>query len=115
MGPPYLTCLFLGVDYSSNEAAKSFYTFLITVTADFTRNDSSLEDIENFFSNSCGMGTLRIQKYLNYYSKNRNKIIFSLLNLGSHLPHLTGVRWKIDYIVKVKIIYFDRFDAIKWD
>lgn len=60
-----------------------------------------MEDIEQFLLNYCGINSSRKQKYLEHYERNKNKIVFSLLNLGTYLPHLTDVRWKMDYIVKV--------------
>lgn len=73
------------------------------MTADFVRNNNSLEDIEQFLLNSCKIIPPRVQQYLQFYEKNKTYIQFMLLNIGTYLPHLTDVKWKIDYIVKVII------------
>lgn len=89
---------------SFNTTAKRFHNFLIAVTADFARNNISLEEIEQFLGESCHIALPRVKKFLEYYKKNIINIEFSLSNIGSFLPHITNVKWKMDYIVKVIIL-----------
>lgn len=98
----FLTYVFLGLNSNtSNEIINEFYSCLLTITSDFVRHNYILQDIQQFLLHSCRIVSSRVEKYLEYYEKNKSYIQFTLLNIGTYLPHLTDVKWKIDYIVKV--------------
>lgn len=73
------------------------------MTADFVKNDLNCEEIDDFLLNVCSIAKSRVQKYLRCYENNKLYIQFSLLNIGTYLPHITDVRWKMEYILKVKL------------
>lgn len=99
-----MTFYFLGLNYdiASNDTVQRFQTFLLTVTSDFARQNETPEEIKQFLSKSCNIDPSRMQKYLEYYKQNKVNIQLSHLCIGNYIPHLTDVRWTMDYIVKVK-------------
>lgn len=80
---------------------KEVYAALLKISAEFARNDYSEEQISLFLSAECGLNTSRVSLYQEFYVNNKMKLQIILGNIGTHLPHIVDVKWKIDFIVKV--------------
>lgn len=93
-----------GIDL--DEVSQKIHSCLLTLTAEFVRNNTHSEDIEEILK-TYSVSTTRVKKYLEYFYKYRMQIQFSLSNIGTFLPHLTEVRWKMDFVIKVLMIYLD--------
>lgn len=91
---------------SKGDVIKEFYASLLSVSAEFVRRSENTEEIEQLLKNGCRWPSSRVTLYLEYFEKNQRLIEYSLINIGSYLPHLVDVRWKIDYIVKVKLDHY---------
>ncbi|CAG9772197.1 unnamed protein product [Ceutorhynchus assimilis] len=79
---------------------KQLYASLLYVFAQFVRNSQSSEEFSNFLLTECDIEKDRAQLLEKYYEESYNSIRMQLLNIGNYLPHITDVRWKIDYMVK---------------
>ncbi|KAG5885343.1 hypothetical protein JTB14_014361 [Gonioctena quinquepunctata] len=86
--------------HSKPDIVKEFYAALLTVSAEFTRRKLSKEDILQYLTGDCGLPSAKVNLFIDNFEKNRLGIERSLLNIGVALPHITDVKWKIDYIVK---------------
>ncbi|KAJ8981933.1 hypothetical protein NQ317_002104 [Molorchus minor] len=89
---------------SKPDIVKEFYAALLSVSVEFARNNQSKEEISQFLTSGCKFSTQRADIYADQFEKNRQALEISLLNIGSHLPHVTDVKWKIDYIVKSSMV-----------
>lgn len=87
------------------DVIKEVYGALLKISAEFARNDYSNEQISIFLT---GLIAPRVCLYQEYYVKNKMKLRIILGNIGTHLPHITDVKWKIDFVVKVckTLIFF---------
>lgn len=74
---------------------------MLTINSEFGRHDLTKEDVKTFLTNDCNVNSSRSTIYSEMYDKNKQPLQIILGNIGTHLPHLTEVQWKIDYIVKV--------------
>ncbi|KAJ3652449.1 hypothetical protein Zmor_018411 [Zophobas morio] len=84
---------------SKPDLVKELYAALLSITAEFVRSGQKSDSIRDFL-NKCGYNEAKISFYTDLYDRNREEIEGSLINVGSHLPHITDVTWKIDYIIK---------------
>lgn len=80
---------------------KEVYPALLTVAAQFARHNLSSEPVAQFLIDECGFSKEKAESFSNSYATNKLKLQVILGNVGTHLPHITDVKWKIDYIVKV--------------
>ncbi|CAG9820531.1 unnamed protein product [Phaedon cochleariae] len=85
---------------SKPDITKEFYAALLSVTTEFVRRAYCKEDIQQYLSDDCGLSSSRVEMFLHDFYKHRLGIEMSLLNIGDSLPHITDVKWKIDYIMK---------------
>ncbi|CAH1099447.1 unnamed protein product [Psylliodes chrysocephalus] len=85
---------------SKPDVTKEFYAALLAVTAEFARKNVSKEEIIKYLTSNCGLPSDRADLYAQNFEKERTKIEISLLNIGSSLPHVSDIKWKIDHIVK---------------
>lgn len=85
---------------SKPDVLKEVYAALLSFTADSVRNSVTRDDLQQFLT-KCSLVSVKVNMYCDMYEKHMKDIETSLLNIGSHLPHITDVNWKIDYIIKV--------------
>ncbi|XP_023011627.2 COMM domain-containing protein 3 [Leptinotarsa decemlineata] len=90
----------MGLCQSKPDVLKEFYAALLCVSAEFARRRSSTEDILRFLNTDCGLPLKKSNLFTEYFDKNKLALETSLLNITGALPHVTDVKWKIDYIVK---------------
>lgn len=79
---------------------QQLYNSLLYIYVQCVRNSLQKEEFSNFLSTECNVDKNRISILEKFYEKWYKNIRIQLLNIGSHLPHITDVKWKIDYIVK---------------
>ncbi|KAL1500962.1 hypothetical protein ABEB36_006372 [Hypothenemus hampei] len=79
---------------------KRLHPTLLYIFTQFVRKNHTPDDLYNFLTNQCQLPSGRAELLKSYYEKWFTQIRIKLLNIGSHLPHITDVRWKIDYVVK---------------
>lgn len=97
-------CFVLGINtlYNSKpDIIKEFFAALLKTSAEFVRNDLPKEEIIQYLTQSCNFTQSRTNIFVEFIEKNRKGVEACLLNIGSSLPHVTDVKWKIDYVVKV--------------
>ncbi|RZC37648.1 COMM domain-containing protein 3, partial [Asbolus verrucosus] len=85
---------------SKPDLIKELYAALLSVTAEFVRTGQNRDEVAQFLGPQCSYSASRTNLYGDYYEKNREEIEAGLVNVGNHLPHVTDVSWKIDYIIK---------------
>ncbi|CAG9834219.1 unnamed protein product [Diabrotica balteata] len=85
---------------SKPDIIKEFYASLLTVTTEFVRQNVNREDITFFLHDECGLSSERTNLYISMLEEKKCQLQIALLNIGSALPHVTDIKWKIDYIVK---------------
>ncbi|XP_018569948.1 COMM domain-containing protein 3 [Anoplophora glabripennis] len=88
---------------SKPDIVKEFYAALLKACAEFVRNNLTKEEIVQFLSQSCNFTQSRANALAEFTDKNRVGVESSLVNISTTLPHLTDVKWKIDYIVKSNV------------
>ncbi|CAG9857409.1 unnamed protein product [Phyllotreta striolata] len=84
---------------SKPDVTKEVYAAFLAVTAEFVRSNLSNDEVAKYLQD-CGLARNRIDLYLQQFVKERLSVEIALLNIGNTLPHITDVKWKIDYIVK---------------
>ncbi|KAJ8932871.1 hypothetical protein NQ314_014385 [Rhamnusium bicolor] len=87
---------------SKPDVIKGFYAALLAVSAEFARNNLNREEILQFLTSDCSFTQQRAKIYVEFFENDRRGLEIALLNIGNCLPHVTDVKWKIDYIVKVR-------------
>lgn len=100
-----ITFNFLGISKicsSKPDVIKEIHSSLLKASAEFARHDIKKEHVRQFLTSDCGFGENRAELYAEHYDKNKVKLQILLGNIGVHLPHIVDVKWKIDYIVKVR-------------
>lgn len=78
------------------------YAALLTVSAEFVRNNLTKDAVVQFLTNESKYSSSRANMYAGLYEKHLLKLQVIFTNIGSYLPHVVDVKWKIDYIVKVQ-------------
>lgn len=86
---------------SKPDAVKEVYAALLTVSAEFARNNMTKDAVVHFLTADCKYSSARAETYSNAYEANKAKLRVVLVNVGTNLPHVVDANWKIDYIVKV--------------
>lgn len=86
---------------SKPDVIKQLYAALLKISLEFARHDVSADSATNMLKTDCNMESARAETYIEYYNKNKIKLQIILGNIGTHLPHIVDVKWKIDYIIKV--------------
>lgn len=92
------------IEQSNTSEIKNLYASLLYIYTQYVRNSQSKEEFSNFLSTECSLDKDRIKLLGDFYDKWNKNIRIQLLNIGSHLPHVTDINWKIDYIVKSKVL-----------
>ncbi|XP_044762986.1 COMM domain-containing protein 3 [Coccinella septempunctata] len=85
---------------SKPDLVKELYANLLIATAEFVRNGASDEDVRQYLLEECNVGQARSDLYSKLYSVHKLGVEITLLNIGSHPPHVVDVDWKIDFVVK---------------
>lgn len=88
---------------SKPDLIKSVFASLLTIAAEFARHNCDQIYIKKFLIDHCNFNQDKANIFSELYSKHKQKLQIKLGCVGSHLPHIVDVKWKIDYIVKVKI------------
>lgn len=91
---------------SKPDLIKELYAALLSATARFVRTNQNRQAVCDFLITQCNFPGDKAELFGDYYVKNYAEIEASLLNVGNHLPHISDVSWKIDYIIKVLQIHF---------
>lgn len=86
---------------SKPDLIKCVYATLLTITAEFGRHNFDKEGVKTFLITKCNYNSNRANLYSDFYEKNKQELQVALGNIGTHLPNITDVKWKIDYIIKV--------------
>ncbi|XP_044260956.1 COMM domain-containing protein 3 [Tribolium madens] len=84
---------------SKPDLIKELYAALLSLTANLVQTGQNKENTSQFLS-QCHYSGAKTGLFLDFYEKNRCEIEASLVNIGNHLPHITDITWKIDYIIK---------------
>lgn len=85
---------------SKPDLIKELYAALLSITANFVQTGQNKDSIVQFLT-QCNYSGARTSLYVEFFEKNRCDIEASLINIGNHLPHITDITWKIDYVIKV--------------
>ncbi|XP_060533610.1 COMM domain-containing protein 3 [Cylas formicarius] len=92
-------------DFRDTENLKGYeiellYAALSYVFAEFARHERSSQDFIQFLTQECEIDEGKSKVATECYERYFSQIRLALLNIGNHLPHVTDVKWKIDYIIK---------------
>ncbi|CAH0549274.1 unnamed protein product [Brassicogethes aeneus] len=88
---------------SKPDVIKELYAKLLSITAEFVRENYKKKDVFDLLA-KLSLNSTKSNLYCEMYEKNKKGVENSLLNIGNHLPHITDVNWKIDYIIKTNVI-----------
>lgn len=86
---------------SKPDVIKEVYAALLTASSEFARNNQTKDAVYQFLLNECKYSSSRAGVYGGFYERNLEKLKVILVNIGTYLPHIVDVNWKIDYIVEV--------------
>lgn len=86
---------------SKPDVIKEVYAALLTISAEFGRNDYHKEAVVQYLTEECKYDTKRAESFAEIYGSKKLKLQVILGNIGTHLPHIVDAKWKIDYVVKV--------------
>lgn len=73
---------------------------MLTICGEFARQNYTEESTRQFLSD-CNFNDSKCSIFAKLYNENKLKLQIHLGNIGTHLPHIVDVKWKVDYIVKV--------------
>ncbi|XP_022907129.1 COMM domain-containing protein 3 [Onthophagus taurus] len=88
------------LNISKPDVAKEIHAAFLTLIAKAARNDLRSDTLINILSNECGFSSNRAKYLSDLYEKNRIKLQIILGNIGTHLPNIVDVKWKMDFVVK---------------
>nr|CAH7718850.1 unnamed protein product [Callosobruchus chinensis] len=84
---------------TKGDIVKFLYVFLLTITSEFARRRSSNEDIIRSLSEH-GISSAKADWYADLYKKHEKTLTGVMANIGSSLPHIVDIRWKMAFTVK---------------
>ncbi|KYB27099.1 COMM domain-containing protein 3-like Protein [Tribolium castaneum] len=84
---------------SKPDQINELYAALLALTANLIQTGQNKVNTSQFL-NECHFSASKTALFLDFYEKNRCEIEVNLINIGNHLPHVTDITWKIDYIIK---------------
>lgn len=95
-------CLGITSLYNSKpDVIKELYAALLTICAEFGRNNLTAETTLAFLTTELNFPSNRAKILSDLYEANKQDLQIQLGQIGTHAPHITDVEWKIDYIIKV--------------
>lgn len=98
---------------SKPDIVKEVYSSLLKISAEFARNDLNKDTVSRFLIDECKYSKNRAEDFAIVYDKHKLKLQVILGNIGMHLPHITDVNWKIDYVVQVSTLFGHVFYCYK--
>ncbi|CAH1966778.1 unnamed protein product [Acanthoscelides obtectus] len=87
------------ISAAKGDIVKYLYAFLLTITSQFARKRSSSEEIVKHLSHY-GIHSARAEWYADQFRKHDKMLTGVLLNIGTYLPHIVDIRWKMAFTVK---------------
>lgn len=90
------------IESTTRDVIQEVYAALLTIAAEFGRNDYSKESVLQYLIDECKYDRNRAEYFADTYDHNKLKLQVVLGNIGTHLPHIVDANWKIDYVVKVR-------------
>ncbi|XP_025834239.1 COMM domain-containing protein 3 [Agrilus planipennis] len=89
---------------SKPDTVKEIFASVMTLIAQFGRQNLDPLEVAQFLKNECHFNANRIKIISELYEENKNDLLVVLGTIGSHLPHITDVNWKIDYKIESKYL-----------
>ncbi|ENN73987.1 COMM domain-containing protein 3 isoform X2 [Dendroctonus ponderosae] len=75
-------------------------TSLLYILTQFVRHSETPEDLLSYLTTDCSIEQEKAKLLENYYGLWYDRMRLQFINIGTHLPHVTDVRWEVGHLVK---------------
>ncbi|XP_049953855.1 COMM domain-containing protein 3-like [Schistocerca serialis cubense] len=86
---------------NTQSSIKGAYGALLVLLVEASRLNLTPDSLGTALQQEYSFNAKRCSSVMQSYSNNKNKIRAALSHIGQHPPHVTDVRWEMDYCVKV--------------
>lgn len=92
---------------SKSDIVKAAFVDVTKLLIETARHDTSSEELHSLLRCTT-LSKSYIDKLCDFYANHKEQLQESLQSIGNGLPHIIDVDWRLDYCIKVYIIFINK-------